>query len=173
MIPIRNALSLWVLVVSLVSAAVVHADKAEDATKTLSPYFFVKSDDASLDSLPLKSTGTEVNVVGVIADVVVTQTYRNEGKKPLEALYILPASMRAAVYGMKMTIGERTIVATIKEREDARRDYEQAKQQGKSATLLEQHRPNVFQMNVANILPKDVIQVELKYTEWLVPAEGI
>src|SRR4030065_2753024 len=145
----------------------------EETNKTLSPYFFIKSDDSGVDQLPLKSTSADVKVVGVIADVIVAQVYKNEGKKPLEAIYIFPASTRAAVYGMKMTIGKRTIIAKIQEREEARRQYEQAKQEGKSASLLEQQRPNVFQMNVANILPGDVIQVELKYTELLVPTDGI
>jgi Ca-activated chloride channel family protein len=145
----------------------------EEATKTLSPYFLVKSDDPSVDQLPLKSTSADIKVVGVIADIIVTQIYKNEGKKPLEAIYIFPASTRAAVYGMKMTVGKRTIIAKIQERKEARRQYEQAKQQGKSASLLEQQRPNVFQMNVANILPGDVIQVELKYTELLVSTDGI
>ncbi len=139
--------------------------------KTLSPYFFVKSDDSSTDQLPLKSTSADVTISGVIADVKVTQIYKNEGKNTLEAIYIFPASTRAAVYNMIMTIGERTITAKIKEREQARLDYEQAKQEGKSASLLEQQRPNVFQMNVANILPGDEIKVELFYTELLVPNE--
>jgi Ca-activated chloride channel family protein len=154
-------------------ASSAQAQPMEEAAQTLSPYFFVKSDDPSVDQLPLKSTSADVKVVGVIADVVVTQVYKNEGKKPLEAIYIFPASTRAAVYGMKMAIGKRTIVAKIQESKEARRQYEQAKQQGKSASLLEQKRPNVFQMNVANILPGDVIQVELKYTESLVPTDGI
>jgi len=141
--------------------------------KTLSPYFFVKSDDPSVDRLPLKVTSAKVTIVGVIADVTVTQEYRNVGKKPLEATYIFPGSTRAAVYGMKMTIGERTLVAKIEERQKARQDYEQARNEGRSASLLEQKRPNVFQMNVANIMPGDVIQVELKYTELLIPTDGV
>ncbi len=60
----------------------------------------------------------------MIADVRVTQRYRNEGQKPLEAIYVFPASTRAAVYGMKMTIGKRVIEAKIKKREEARRDYD-------------------------------------------------
>ncbi|HQN20281.1 MAG TPA: VIT and VWA domain-containing protein, partial [Syntrophobacteraceae bacterium] len=72
-----------------------------------------------------------------------------------------------------MTIGERTIIAEIQKREEARAKYEQAKQEGKSASLLEQQRPNVFQMNVANILPGDEIRTELQYTELISPSEGI
>lgn len=148
-------------------------EQIQQAEKTLSPYFFVQSDDPATDQLPLKSTAVAVNIAGVIADVIVTQIYTNTGTRPIEAIYVFPASTRAAVYGMTMTIGARTIVAVIKERQQARQDYEDAKRAGKSASLLEQQRPNVFQMNVANIMPGDEIKVELKYTELLIPTDGV
>ncbi len=171
---VKRTIVLCSMVLSLLGSSVsdVSAQEAEDADKTLAPYFFVKSDDPSVDALPLKSTSAQVDIAGVIADVKVKQVYKNEGQKPLEAIYIFPGSTRAAVYGMKMTIGERTIVARIEKREEARQQYEQAKQEGKSASLLEQQRPNVFQMNVANIMPGDEIVVELSYTELLVPTDG-
>jgi Ca-activated chloride channel homolog len=147
--------------------------QSETSDKTLSPYFWVKSDKSDTDQLPLKHTAAEVNIAGVIADVKVTQVYANEGKNPLEAIYVFPGSTRAAVYAMTMTIGERKLVAKIEKREKARQDYEQAKIEGKTASLLEQQNPNVFQMNVANILPGDKITVELRYTELLVPNEGV
>jgi Ca-activated chloride channel family protein len=145
----------------------------EHEDRSLSPFFFVKSDNPQVDPLPLKSTSAKVNIAGVVADVLVTQIYKNEGRKPLEAIYIFPASTRAAVYGLKMTIGKRVIEARIQKREEARRTYEQAREQGKTATLLEQQRPNVFQMNVANILPGEPIRVELNYTELLVPTDRV
>ncbi|WLT30771.1 VIT and VWA domain-containing protein [Geothrix sp. PMB-07] len=148
------------------------ASTGETGEATLSPYFFVKGGDSAVDQLPLKATSAKVAISGVIADVKVTQVYRNTGSQPLEAIYVFPGSTRSAVYGMTMTIGERVLKAQIKERGQARTDYEQAKAQGRSASLLEQHRPNVFQMNVANILPGDEIKVELSYTELLVPTEG-
>ncbi len=162
-----------VIAILILVVGPLQAQEKEDLNKTLSPFFFVKSDDPGTDRLPLKSTEVKVNVAGVIADVVVTQTYRNEGKGPLGAIYIFPASTRAAVYGMKMTIGERTIAAKIQKRDDARRAYEQARKEGKTASLLEQQRPNVFQMNVANILPGDVVKVKLRYTELLIPEDKV
>ncbi|HPJ95953.1 MAG TPA: VIT domain-containing protein [Syntrophales bacterium] len=161
------------IVVSLIGLSTASSQPESSADRTLSPYFFVQSEDASVDQLPLKSTMADVQIAGVIADVRVAQVYKNEGKTPLEAIYVFPASTRAAVYGMKMQIGKRTIEAKIKEREQARKDYEDAKNQGKNASLLEQQRPNVFQMNVANIMPGDVILVELKYTELLVPEDRV
>lgn len=156
-----------------IAAQLPENEYRNDSDKTLSPYFYVISENAETDKLPLKSTSASVEIASVIANVKVTQVYKNEGKKALEAIYIFPASTRAAVYDMKMTIGERTIQAVIKEREQARSDYEQAKQEGKSASLLEQQRPNIFQMNVANIMPGDEIKVELFYTEMLIPEKGI
>ena len=169
----KNLCFIFILALLMVSSTASAALQESSADKTLSPYFLVISDDPDVDRLPLKSTDAQVNISGVIADVTVTQVYKNEGKKPLEAVYVFPASTRAAVYGMKMTIGERTIMAEIREREQARREYRQAKQAGKSASLLEQHRPNVFQMNVANILPQDIVIVELKYTELLIPTDNV
>jgi len=108
-------LSLVCIVFSLIGRTAL-AQPETDADKTLSPYFFVKSEDPEVDRLPLKSTSVKVNISGVIADVIVTQVYQNEGKKPLEAIYIFPASTRAAVHGMKMFIGNHVITAKIKER---------------------------------------------------------
>ena len=141
--------------------------------KTLSPYFLVEGGDPDLDRLPLKDTRVDVAIAGVIADVTVRQVYENRGQRPLHARYVFPASTRAAVSGMTMTIGEVRIVAKIKEREQAKTEFETAKKEGKSASLLEQSRPNVFTMNVANVLPGDTILVELKYTELLVPTDGV
>jgi len=140
--------------------------------KTLAPYFVVKGD-PNVDQLPLKDTRVEITVSGVIADVKVRQIYRNEGSRPINASYVFPASTRAAVYSMRMQIGDEIIVAKIKEREQAKQDFERAKQEGKSASLLEQQRPNVFSMSLANIMPQEQVEIELRYTELLVPTDNL
>lgn len=144
-----------------------------DQDKTLSPYFMVRSADPNTDNLPLKSTSADVSIAGVIADVTITQVYKNEGKNTLEAIYVFPTSTKAAVYGMDMQIGDRTITAEIREKSKARAEYNAAKAEGKRVSLLEQERPNVFQMSVANIKAGDEIKVTLKYTELLVPTDGV
>ena len=149
------------------------AQDGNDApAKAESPYFFVQGAQPGVDALPLKSTDVQVNISGVIADVVVTQRYKNEGTVPIEAKYLFPGSTRAAVNGMNVRVGDRLITAQIREKRQAQVEYNAAKAEGKTAALLEQHRPNVFQMNVANILPGDDVQVELRYNELLVPTDG-
>lgn len=165
-----QSLCLLLLVMTIASSAAVA--QTEDDSRTLSPYFFVKGD-PDVDHLPLKDTRVEIAVSGVIADVRVLQTYRNEGTRPINASYIFPASTRAALYAMRMRIGDQVIHAKIKEREVARKEFDRAKEEGKSASLLEQNRPNVFSMSLANIMPQDQIEIELRYTELLVPTNGV
>lgn len=145
---------------------------AKIAGETLSPYFWVDGGQEGIDAFPLKATEVTATIAGVIADVRVSQTYANLGERPINARYIFPASTRAAVHGMRMTVGEDVITAQIKEREEAKATFSEAKAAGKSASLLEQQRPNVFSMDVANIMPGETVAVELHYSELLVPEEG-
>ena len=147
-----------------------YAQTQED--KTLAPYFVVQGD-PNIDQLPLKDTRVAITVSGVIADVTVRQIYRNEGSRPINASYVFPASTRAAVYAMRMQIGNEIIVAKIKEREQAKRDFEAAKEEGKSASLLEEQRPNVFSMSLANVMPQEQVEIELRYTELIVPTDNV
>lgn len=165
-----NLLLLLFLIFTSASSVFVLGQKPADTT--LSPYFYVKGD-PNVDRLPLKGTKVDISVSGVIADVRVVQTYRNEGSRPINATYMFPASTRAAVYSMKMRIGDQVITARIKRREEAKQDFEKAKEEGKSASLLEEHRPNVFSMKLANIMPNDEIEIELRYTELQTPVGGI
>jgi Ca-activated chloride channel family protein len=143
------------------------------ADKTLSPYFVVEGADPNVEALPLESTKVDVQVTGVIAEVTVTQTYENAGKKPINAQYVFPASTRAAVHGMRMQVRDQVIEAVIKEKQQAAKVFETAKKEGKSASLLEQQRPNVFTMKVANVMPGDHLQVSLRYSELLLPTGGV
>jgi Ca-activated chloride channel family protein len=140
--------------------------------QTLSPYFFVEGGDPAIDAFPLEGTHVEVEVSGMIAAVRVTQIYTNEGRRPIHARYVFPASTRAAVNGLRMAIDGQVIEAEIQEKKRAQATFEAAQQAGQSASLLEQQRPNVFSMRVANVMPGDRIEVTLRYTELLVPTDG-
>lgn len=128
------------------------------------PQLTVEVDGKTLE-LPLKHTHVKAEITGYVARVVVTQTYQNPFTYPIEAIYIFPLPENSAVDDMKMVIGDRVIESDIKKREEARRTYETAKQQGHTAALLEQERPNVFTQSVANIEPGTEIDVEIRYAQ--------
>ncbi len=153
----------------------VHAseetDKQED--KTGAPYFYVESQEVNVDSFPLKKTNVIADINGMIAEIHVRQSYSNEGKSPINACYVFPASTKVTVHGMQMQIGDQLITAKIKEKEEAKEEFETAKEEGKSASLLSEERPNVFTMNIANIMPGDDVSIDLHYTELITPTDGI
>lgn len=153
------------------------ADAAEeDEEEILAPYFIVQGageDGSSVEHFPLKSTDVTTNINGMIAETYVTQVYVNEGDTPINANYVFPTSSTVSVHGMTMVIGNERITAQIKEKEEAKVEYEEAKSEGKSASLMEQKRPNVFTMDVANIMPGDTVSIELHYTELITPKENV
>lgn len=143
----------------------------EDETEC--PYFNVSSTDQSGVIFSLLSTDINATISGVIANVTVEQTYFNGGDSTIDASYVFPMSTNAAIYGMEMQLEDRTIVAEIKRRDEAQTIFDTANDAGLTASLLEQERPNVFQMSLANINPGDSLTVRMVYTELLVPKEGV
>ena len=137
------------------------------------PYFNVFSTDSNGVSFSLVSTDINATISGVIANVVVEQTYVNTGDSTLDATYVFPMSSNAAIYGMEMILNGRIIKAEIRRRSEAEAIFENADSAGLTATLLEQERPNVFQMSLANINSDDTLKVRMVYTELLIPVKGI
>lgn len=167
--PVVTALAIWL--VRLAHALPEPLPGGED-DRSLAPHFEVAGEE-NADGFPLKATDVRATISGVIAEVTVEQTYANTGDSPIEAVYVFPASTRAAVHGVEMKIGERVIVAKIEEKQQAKANYEKAKSENKTASLLDQERPNVFRMSVANILPGDEVKVRLNFSEKLTATERV
>ncbi|AFY68888.1 NAD(+) ADP-ribosyltransferase [Thalassoporum mexicanum PCC 7367] len=118
-------------------------------------------------AFPLKHTDVDAQVDGNIARVAVTQTFENPFDMPLEAVYVFPLPDEAAVDDMEIKIGDRIIKGEIKRREEAQEIYEQARNEGRTAGLLEQERANIFTQSLANIRPGEQIDVTIYYTNSL------
>ncbi len=123
-------------------------------------------------AFPLAHTAVDARIDGIVSRVSVTQVFTNPYADKIEAIYIFPLPDRAAVDDMEMKVGDRTTRALIKTRAEARRTYEDAKNRGHVAALLDQERPNIFTQSVANILPGNKIEVTVRYVETLAPENG-
>jgi Ca-activated chloride channel homolog len=168
----------WIGSICLLTVVIMtpsHAQSWIEYDDSDSPYFEITSkvpDNLTSGTLQLEDTKVAVNIRGSIADIIVKQTYRNKSQMTLNAKYFFPASTRAAVYGFKLDVNGRVIVAKVQEKAQAKKAYDQAVQEGKTAALLEQTKPNLFSVSAGNILPADVIKVELRYTERLTSLKG-
>ncbi|MEH2265465.1 VIT domain-containing protein [Nostoc sp.] len=128
---------------------------------------YVQSPQGEKLVFPLKHTEVLAKIAGNLSRVEVIQSFENPFKEPLEAVYVFPLPDEAAVDDMEIKIGDRIIKGNIKKREEAVAIYEKAKQEGRTAGLLEQERDNIFTQSLANIKPGEQIDVTIRYTESL------
>ncbi len=124
----------------------------------------------AVEGLPLESTTFDVDVSGPYADITIEQTFSNPNVEYLEATYTFPLHAEAAVDGMEMRMGDRVVRSEVKLRDEAREEFERAREEGHAAALTEQERPNVFTQSVTNIPPGEKVVVKLHLTQpmtWL------
>ncbi|MBB6344108.1 Ca-activated chloride channel family protein [Nonomuraea muscovyensis] len=123
-------------------------------------------------NLPLESVDVAASVSGLIAGVEVTQGFRNPFDVTLEATYVFPLPDRAAVTAFRMEAGGRVVEGVLKERGQARADYDQALREGRRAAIAEEDRPDVFTIRVGNILPGERVTVRLSLSQPLPYEDG-
>ncbi|HEY0451546.1 VIT domain-containing protein [Actinophytocola sp.] len=112
-------------------------------------------------NLPLEVIDVQAAITGLASSIQLTQGFHNPHAEPLEATYIFPLPPRAAVTALRMEADGRVVEGLLKERGEARADYDQAISEGKRASIAEEERPGVFTMRVGNIMPGERVSVHL------------
>lgn len=122
--------------------------------------------------LPLEKTTITGQVIGPLNLISLTQHFSNPLSKTVELEYLFPLPHKAAIVDFEIHISKRVIRGELRETEKAREDYEQALANGQQAALMEQRRPNLFAVRLANILPGESIQATMRYQEPLPYRDG-
>ena len=115
--------------------------------------------------IPQLETNVSIDIQGMIASTIMDQVFINKSDKPIEAEYIFPLNNNCAIYDMFFIIDDRIVSSRIEEKEEAKKQYKEAKKDGKKASILNQERPNIFSQSIANIMPDDSIRIRIKYVE--------
>jgi Ca-activated chloride channel family protein len=121
---------------------------------------------------PAVKSDLSIEIRGVIARGTIRQTFTNPTDHCVEAIYAFPLPENAAVDSLTLIVGGRRIEGEIKERVEAQQTYEQARSEGRAASLVEQHRPNLFTVSVANLADGETAQIELGYGQTLAYDDG-
>ena len=121
---------------------------------------------------PMVATAVDVTVKGIVARGLTSQTFVNPDSFWVEGVYVFPLPDDVAVDHLLIRVDDRLIKGTVKERDEAARVYAEAKQAGRHASLLDQDRPNLFRLAVANIPPGAEIAVEIGWQLRLKPEDG-
>jgi Ca-activated chloride channel homolog len=122
--------------------------------------------------LPLKAMDIQARIDGLVVQIALRQTFVNTHAQPIEATYIFPLPDRAAVTRFRLEVGDRVIEGQLKERGEARREYQQAVEKGHRAAITEEERPGVFTMRVGNLMPGETARVHLSLAGPLPYSEG-
>ena len=160
------AVGVFASFVLLVAAMFIATAEAAAPETPSAGTLLLKAGDTTVPA-PLVATDVRISISGIVARTHVLQRFINPGDDWREGVYVFPLPETAAVDQLQLRIGERRIAGVIRERAQARQAYEQAKQEGRKAALLEQERPNMFTTSVAPIGPRDEVVVEIEYQQTL------
>lgn len=158
---------------SMVAASLMSATfaQAQDVADTPAGQMVAFAGETRIE-LPLLHSDIDARIAGDMATVTVRQVFENPGDVPLNATYLFPLPKDAAVYAMQMRVGDEIIDAVIKEKAEAKKTFEAAKSEGKAASLLEQHRPNMFTQKIVNLMPDLPVTVTLNFTQTVPQVDG-
>jgi hypothetical protein len=124
--------------------------------------------------VPLKKINVEATIRSFAADVTITQVFRNDETKPIEAVYCFPIEEQAAIYSFIAHIDDREIIAQLKEKKEAQKEYTDALQQGHGAYLLEQdeNSQDNFIINIGALPPSKECTITISYVTELNFTQG-
>ena len=164
----------WLALAALLALGVVWspADAGEPGAEGAGSLWLKSAADATPAAALRQQTRMHATVTGSVARVEVTQTFSNPGDGWVEGLYVFPLPADCAVDELRMQVGERTIVGEIRERAAAHAAYEQARREGRRASLVEQERPNMFVSSVANIPPGGTVTITIAYLDAIPYRDG-
>nr|XP_057937742.1 protein mono-ADP-ribosyltransferase PARP4 isoform X2 [Doryrhamphus excisus] len=127
---------------------------------------------SSGQQLPLQAVHVKCKLVDLLSQVVVFQKYSNHSPAPIEAKYVFPLEDSAAVCAFEAFIDGKHVVAQVKEKEQARREYRQAVQEGHGAYLMDQDAPDVFTISVGNLPAGATVLIKVTFVSELIVKDG-
>ncbi len=166
----RRVLFLMVVLVAATAASSQNLYKLEDVqsgmllVKTTPPGIYAEAEPVNTD--------VRLTVEGMILRGEVTQRFHNSAPMCVEAIYAFPLPENSAVDRLRMTIGSRVVEGQLRVREEAERVYEEAKSEGKHASLMTQERPNLFTVTIANIASNEEVVVTIDYQQTVEYRDG-
>jgi Ca-activated chloride channel family protein len=99
----------------------------------------------------------------LLAEVTVSQTYRNDERVNIEAVYTFPLPLDSVLLDLEVEIGGRVLKGVVVEKKAAEKKYEDAVDSGDAAVMLEAIEPGLYTMNVGNLLPRETAKITFRY----------
>lgn len=115
------------------------------------------------EAFALEEVRAEAVIDGLLAEVTVTQRYRNPEATNVEAVYTFPLPLEGVLLGLEVEIGDRRLAGVVVEKTEAERRYEDAITDGDAAVLLEQAEPGLYTASVGNLMPGERAMIRFRF----------
>ncbi len=115
------------------------------------------------ERIVLRDVAVSAVLRDLLAEVTVSQTYRNDEQVNIEAVYTFPLPLDAVLLDVTVVIGGRVLKGVVVEKKAAEEQYEDAVASGDSAVMLEVLEPGLYTMNVGNLLPQEQAIITVCY----------
>ena len=123
-------------------------------------------------TLPLVAVEIEAAIRGMVAITIVSQTFRNNRATGIEATYVFPLPDRAGVTAFAAELAGHCVEGELRERGEAREEYDAAIAAGHRAAITEEERSGVFSTRVGNLQPGEEAVITLTLTGPLAVDDG-
>lgn len=154
--PLRTAFAIFVLLLGFAASA-----RADGGFGTL----LAQARDGTTSELVALDSEVRYSISGLVAEAAIRQRFSNRSGQWIEAQYLLPLPVGAAVHDLELRVGARHIVGEIREKEEARAAYVEAAASGRRTALVEADRAQLFRTAVANIAPGETIDVDVRWSQ--------
>ncbi|CAB5335340.1 unnamed protein product [Rhizophagus irregularis] len=111
----------------------------------------------------LQNVSAEAYVVDMIAEVKITQTYKNVETDVIKATYKFPINESAAVCAFEAEIDGKKVQGVVKEAQEAIIEYNDMNEKGHGAYLLEERHADIFECSIGSILPGQIVIIKFSY----------
>jgi Ca-activated chloride channel homolog len=122
--------------------------------------------------LPLAAVDIDAVITGLVATTTVRQTFRNNRTAAIEATYIFPLPDRAGVTAFSADVAGRRIEGELRERAEARAEYDAGIAAGHRAVIAEEERSGTFSTRVGHLQPGEDAVITLTLTGPLAVDDG-
>lgn len=142
-------------------------------TVTASASGILAPNDVTLPPLRVTDHLVDVTITDGIARTTLTQTFRNDTKRRLEATYIFPLASDADLTDFRMTFNGKMVEGEVLPADQALQLYEQIVRQARDPGLIEFIGHRLLRMRVFPIEPESDTTIKLEYHQVCRPIGGM
>lgn len=127
----------------------------------------------SRDDYPLIQAQCHYHLLDVGLRGRLVHTFISNATNTFDVNYRFPLPPDTSVHGFSAKIGDRRIQGVVREKQQARAEFEAAVAHGERAALLQQENVEIFKLSLGNVLSGQTVEVQLSFVQTVTHEGGV